>query len=154
MTQDTFASKAVFLEVRLRQALSSSSALGKPNLFRCALVCDAWERVAPLTGRHASLLSLLWVEIQQCIFADGIASTGSGPGARGFASRTPFFSEVKRLQQSEAELQARMRLWAHQRDSMAGELEERKKAVSHTLNSWNKALVLAGSKAQVGHAAY
>ena len=47
--EEHFASKAVFVEVRLRQALSASASLGKvPNIFRTALVCDAFERVAPL----------------------------------------------------------------------------------------------------------
>ena len=47
--EEHFASKAVFVEVRPRQALSASASLGKvPNIFRTALVCDAFERVAPL----------------------------------------------------------------------------------------------------------
>ena len=58
-----FASRAVFVEMRLRQALSSSTELGVPNLFRCAIVCDAWERVAPLTGRLSGVLGLIWTEL-------------------------------------------------------------------------------------------
>ena len=49
--EEAFASKAVFVEMRLRQALSSSVHLGVPNTFRIAVVCDAFERVAPMTGR-------------------------------------------------------------------------------------------------------
>jgi hypothetical protein len=49
--EEAFASKAVFVEMRLRQALSSSVTLGVPNVFRTAVVCDAFERVAPMTGR-------------------------------------------------------------------------------------------------------
>lgn len=50
--EEEFASKAVFVEMRLRQALACSARLGAPNGFRAAIVCDAWERIAPLTGRY------------------------------------------------------------------------------------------------------
>ena len=50
--EQTFASKAVFVEMRLRQALATSVKLGMPNVFRIAIVCDAFERVAPMTGRR------------------------------------------------------------------------------------------------------
>ena len=54
-----WASKALFVEMRLRQALASSATLGGvPNVFRCAIACDCWERVAPLTGA-VSLSALL-----------------------------------------------------------------------------------------------
>ena len=58
--EEEFASKAVFVEMRLRQALSSSVALGVPNTFRTAVVCDAFERVAPMTGRCEGVLVLIW----------------------------------------------------------------------------------------------
>ena len=40
----------------IRQALASSAMLGIPNAFRCAVACDAFERVAPLTGRFEGTL--------------------------------------------------------------------------------------------------
>ena len=61
--EEAFASKAVFVEMRLRQALSSSVALGVPNTFRTAVVCDAFERVAPMTGRYEGVLVLIWREL-------------------------------------------------------------------------------------------
>jgi hypothetical protein len=54
-----FASKAVFIEMRLRQALACSASIGVPNQFRCAIVClfCSWmERpVQPLTTSRARL---------------------------------------------------------------------------------------------------
>jgi len=52
----------VFVEMRLRQALSSSVTLGVPNVFRTAVVCDAFERVAPMTGRYEGMLVLIAVD--------------------------------------------------------------------------------------------
>jgi len=145
--RDGFASKAVFVEMRLRQALSASPSLGVPNIYRCALVCDAFERVAPLTGRFEGLLGLLWQELQKCIFADAPATAADAPvGARGFSRRRPFFAEVGRLQQSEAEMQARMQVVSRQKDSTLSEIDERHKSINHTLSTWNRALVLTGSK--------
>lgn len=48
--EEAFASKAVFIEMRLRQALACSARIGVPNQFRCAIVCDAWERVVRFPG--------------------------------------------------------------------------------------------------------
>ena len=61
--EQAFASKAVFVEMRLRQALQSSAALGAPNAFGLAVVCDAFERIAPFTGRFEGVLVLIWREI-------------------------------------------------------------------------------------------
>ena len=45
----------------IRQALASSAMLGVPNAFRCAVACDAFERVAPLTGRfEGTLIACGW----------------------------------------------------------------------------------------------
>ena len=33
-----FASRAVFVEMRLRQALAASSEIGSPNVFRCGML--------------------------------------------------------------------------------------------------------------------
>ena len=66
--EDMFASKAVFVEMRLRQALACSASLGTPNTFRCAIVCDAWDRVAPLTGRFEGLFQLLWGELLRSLY--------------------------------------------------------------------------------------
>ena len=46
--------------MRLRQALASSAKLGVPNAFRVAIACDAFERIAPMTGRLETLLGLIW----------------------------------------------------------------------------------------------
>ena len=79
--------------MRLRQALSCSAALGVPNPFRCAIVCDAWERVAPMTGRFEGVMNLLWHELLRCVFTDYVPAM-AGTGARAYAERIPYFSEV------------------------------------------------------------
>ena len=94
--EEAFASKAVFVEMRLRQALSSSVQLGTPNAFRTAIVCDAFERVAPMTGRYQGVLELCWKELMQSIFLD-YSPDLPGTGAKVYAERTPYFLEVKRL---------------------------------------------------------
>ena len=70
LDEESFASKAVFVEARLRQAVASSEALDTPNAFRAAVVCDAFERVAPLTGRYETVLTLIWRELVRLIYAD------------------------------------------------------------------------------------
>jgi hypothetical protein len=123
--EEAFASKAVFVEMRLRQALSSSVSLGVlerasnliwtsalharahhgampcmqvltaapsvlpqvPNTFRIAVVCDAFERVAPLTGRYEGVLVLIWKELIRSIFAD-FTNDLPGQGAKAYAERT------------------------------------------------------------------
>ena len=72
--EEAFASKAVFVEMRLRQALSSSVTLGVPNTFRCAVVCDAFERVAPMTGRYEGVLGLIWKELVRAISSRSMSS--------------------------------------------------------------------------------
>jgi hypothetical protein len=104
----SFASKAVFVEHRLRQALACSATLGTPNTCRCALVCDAWDRVAPLTGRFEGMLQLLWSELLRCIFADYTDGL-MGSGAKAYAARTPYFVEVQRLRQQEENSQDTIR---------------------------------------------
>ena len=96
--EESFASKAVFVEMRLRQALSSSVSLGVPNTFRIAVVCDAFERVAPLTGRYEGVLVLIWKELIRSLFSDYTPDL-PGAGAKIYAERTPFFLEAKRLRE-------------------------------------------------------
>ena len=96
--EEAFASKAVFVEMRLRQALSSSVMLGVPNTFRCAVVCDAFERVAPMTGRYEGVLVIIWKELVKAIFMDYTPDL-PGSGAKAYAERTPYFLEVKRLRE-------------------------------------------------------
>lgn len=85
--EEAFASKAVFVEMRLRQALSSSVALGVPNTFRTAVVCDAFERVAPMTGRYEGVLVLIWKELVRAIFMD-YSHDLPGSGAKAYAPHT------------------------------------------------------------------
>lgn len=92
----SFASKAVFTEMRLRQALASSVQLGTPNHFRCSIVCDAFERVAPLTGRYEGVLGVIWQELIRCIYADWSPDL-IGSGAKVYAERLPYFVECRRL---------------------------------------------------------
>ena len=144
--EEAFASKAVFVEMRLRQALACSAMLSTPNTFRCAIVCDAWERVAPLTGRLEGVLSLLWSELLRCIYADysdGLA----GGGAKEFAARTPYFVEAQRLRSQHANQTDTIKLWQEQRNREMGVLAERNKSINHTLSAWNRALgFVAGTK--------
>ena len=88
--EESFASKAVFVEMLLRQALSSSVTLGVPNTFRCAVVCDAFERVAPMTGRYDGVLVIIWKELVKAIFMD-YSPDLPGSGAKAYAERTPYF---------------------------------------------------------------
>jgi len=141
---DRFASTAVYVELRLRQALAASEALGAPNLFRCAVVCDAWERVAPMLGRYESLLSLVWRELLRCMFADYDEGL-PGSDARGYAKRRPFFVEVQRLHKAAAEQAATIDAWGVQREEAMDALGERSKTISHTLSVWNRALASAGA---------
>ena len=128
--ESCFASKAVFVEMRLRralassamlgistdcyliasfirQALASSAMLGVPNAFRCAVACDAFERVAPLTGRFEGVLGLVWREIVRCLYSDYTPEL-PGAGAKVYAMRTPFFVEARRLQQMVDELRVQV----------------------------------------------
>ena len=58
-----------------------------PNTFRIAVVCDAFERVAPLTGRYEGVLVLIWKELIRSIFAD-FTNDLPGQGAKAYAERT------------------------------------------------------------------
>lgn len=144
--EEAFASKAVFVEMRLRQALACSAMLNTPNTFRCAIVCDAWDRVAPLTGRLEGVLSLLWNELLRCLYADysdGLA----GSGAKAYAGKTPYFVEAQRLRLQHANQQDTLKLWQEQRGREMSVLAERNKSINHTLSAWNRALgYVSGSK--------
>ena len=146
-SEESFASKAVFVEMRLRQALACAATLGTPNNFRCAIVCDAWDRVAPLTGRFEGLFQLLWTELLRSLYAD-YTDDLIGSGAKEYAARTPFFTEVNRLRRSEESSQAKIRLWQQQRETEMAVLNERNKSINHTLSAWNRALgYTSGAKA-------
>ena len=148
--EETFASRAVFVEMRLRQALASSAALGTPNVFRCAIVCDAWERVAPLTGRFEGMLHLLWTELLRCLYAD-YSDDLVGSGAKRYADRTPYFVEVQRLRMLAEESAEKTRLWQRQREDELRILAERNKSINHTLSAWNRALgFVAGARQKAG----
>ena len=134
-----FASKAVFIEMRLRQALACSASIGIPNQFRCAIVCDAWERVVPFTGRLESMLKLLWSELLRCLFVDYTPNM-VGAGAKAYAARTPFFVEAQRLRRVEEAAAVKMRAWEKQREQELMVVAERNKAINHTLGAWNRAL--------------
>ena len=107
--EHSFASKAVFVEMRLRQALQSSAALGVPNTFRAAVVCDAFERVAPLTGRYEGVLALIWREIMRAVFFDYTHDL-PGSGARAYAERTPYFVEAQRQRQAAEQLREQVKI--------------------------------------------
>ncbi|KOO24893.1 hypothetical protein Ctob_006027 [Chrysochromulina tobinii] len=130
--ETAFASKAVFIEMRLRQALACSASIGVPNQFRCAIVCDAWERVVPFTGRLESMLKLLWSELLRCLFVD-YAPNMVGAGAKAYAARTPFFVEAQRLQRVQEAAAVKMRAWEIQREQELMVVAERNKAINHTL---------------------
>ncbi|KAL1529932.1 hypothetical protein AB1Y20_000860 [Prymnesium parvum] len=146
--QESWASRALFVELRLRQALASSSLLGVPNIFRCAIVCDCWERVAPMTGAYAPVLGLLWCEILRCIFSDFSVDMAGG-GANQYAAATPYFVEVKRLRRHDAEMQEKMHQWQMERDSAKRLVEERNKVINQTLAAWHEKMtsVTSSSKA-------
>jgi len=142
--EEAFASKAVFVEMRLRQALSSSVQLGTPNAFRTAIVCDAFERVAPMTGRYQGVLELCWKELMQSIFLD-YSPDLPGTGAKVYAERTPYFLEVKRLRDLTEEQNKTMKRMKLQRDAELAEIQARNQLINKVADKWNKAL--AGSQA-------
>lgn len=133
----SFASKAVFAEMRLRQALASSTQLGTPNAFRCAIVCDAFERIAPLTGRFESILGLIWPEILRSIYSD-YSNDLSGMGAREFASRCPYFLQAKRCrEQAEQQQQAISEMHEeHQAEKVRA--ESRGAQLSTSISKWSR----------------
>ena len=146
--EEAFASKAVFVEMRLRQALSSSITLGVPNTFRCAVVCDAFERVAPMTGRYEGVLVLIWKELVRAIYLDYTADL-PGSGAKAYAERTPYFLEARRLKEAyEASEKAIKRLQAA-REAELEAVQGRNQLINKTLASWNRALGAAGNAKEV-----
>ena len=108
--------------MRLRQALASSAKLGVPNTFRCAIVCDAFERVAPLTGRFESVLGLIWRELIRTIFSDYTHEL-PGSGARVYAERVPYFLEAKRMREH---LEKQERMMQRMRTQQEEEIESTK----------------------------
>ena len=137
--EEAFASKAVFVEMRLRQALSSSVTLGTPNTFRTAIVCDAFERVAPMTGRYEGVLVLCWKELIQSLYYDYTPDL-PGSGAKVYAERTPFFLETKRLKELTQEQAKTMIRMKKQRDAELVALQARNDMINKTAERWNKAL--------------
>ena len=68
---------------------------------------DAFERVAPLTGRYESILGLVWRELVRVIYSDYSADL-PGSGARVYIERTPFFTALARQKQINAELREQL----------------------------------------------
>ena len=142
----SFASKAVFVEMRLRQALASSVQLGTPNVFRCAIVCDAFERVAPLTGRLESILGLCWHELIKCIYADYSLDL-LGSGAREYAKRLPHFLEARRLREQNEDQKRTMVEMGEQRAAENIESAARAAQSGAVLGAWNRARGFSAAEA-------
>lgn len=114
--------RQLLIEMRLRQALQSSIELGVPNTFRIAIVCDAFERVAPFTGRLEGLLDVIWRELTQAIYSDYTKDL-PGAGAKTYAERVPYFLEAKRLREMLAAAERRIRQMKAQREAEKKALE-------------------------------
>lgn len=65
-------------------------------------VCDAFERVLPMTGRFEGVLLLVWREILRAIYMDAEGGDTKGAdgeqrGAKLYVSKVPYFQEARRL---------------------------------------------------------
>jgi hypothetical protein len=141
-----------------------------PNTFRIAVVCDAFERVAPLTGRYEGVLVLIWKELIRSIFAD-FTNDLPGQGAKAYvertslplpppalsppacmsvlttapsphryAERTPYFLEAKRLRALVEDHERTMRRMRAQREAELEAINGRNALINKTLGAWNRAL--------------
>ena len=137
--EQSFASKAVFVEMRLRQALASSVAMGIPNVFRTAVVFDAFERVAPLTGRYEGVLGVIWREIVRITFVDYTHDL-PGSGARAYAERTPYFKEAARQKAVNEELKEEAVRQEEKKVAEAKAAENRSGILGKALGRFNQVL--------------
>ena len=147
MDEEGFKSKAVFVEMRLRQGLASSVQLGMPNAFHVAIVCDAFERVAPLTGRLEGVLVLIWRELVRAIFSDYTHEL-PGSGARAYAERVPYFLEAKRLRETMENQEKTMKRMRAQREAEIKATEGQNSLLNKTLGAWNRAMGSASGGAE------
>ncbi|KOO28130.1 hypothetical protein Ctob_003833 [Chrysochromulina tobinii] len=131
-----------------RQALASSAMLGVPNAFRCAVACDAFERVAPLTGRFEGVLGLVWREIVRCLYSDYTPEL-PGAGAKVYAMRTPFFVEARRLQQMVDELRVQATLDSQKREADTDAADQKGRLLSKTLGKMNRVLGISQGMSEV-----
>ena len=132
--------------MRLRQALASSVHLGVPNTFRTAVVCDAFERVAPMTGRYEGVLVLIWRELIRSLFMDFTPEL-PGSGAKVY-ERTPYYLEAKRLREQVAACERKLKRMMAQRQEELDALQGRNDLIARTLASWNRALAPRGRRAR------
>ena len=138
--EGSFASRAMFVEMRLRQALASSATLGSPNHFRCAVVCDAFERVAPLTGRFEGLLSVIWKELVAAIYPDAQRHDLIGSGARGYSQCRPYFLEAARLRALTEQMKRHMSEMREQHAASQKDADDRGQKLSQTMSKWGRAM--------------
>lgn len=110
-----------------------------PNTFRIAVVCDAFERVAPLTGRYEGVLVLIWRELIRAIFLD-YTNDLPGSGAKAYAERMPFFLEARRLRELAEEQAKKIGRMNAQRERELEALKGRNEMITKTLTAWNRAL--------------
>lgn len=123
-----FNSNAVFLEVRLRQAIAASvSQPGQPDRFRTAAVCDCLSRLPEAAGSFSRILQLLRAELLRAIYVniDELEARGVVADATSLLSCKTFFSKTEDLAKEKAELTERVSLLEKSRQTLQQETEGR-----------------------------
>lgn len=116
-----FDSPALFLELRLRQALQAldekTPHAAGPDAFRTATVCECFARLADTAPASlAPLLQLLRSELMRVVYADYAAvdagRRGAPPDAEQMLGMPTFFAQCAQLRQTNAELRELMAMCA------------------------------------------
>lgn len=77
---DYFQSASVYVEVKLREVLQSTSNLELPNAFRTAVCCDLLQRMTACVGQFTSIFHPLIQELMKSVFKNYSPEVFNGIG--------------------------------------------------------------------------
>ena len=112
-----YTSPSLFLELRLRQALSAVDHRPAPDAFRTATVCECLARLAEAGGPLKSLLELLRLELLRSVYvgfdqAEAASKRRHTPiDAEALLRMPTYFGKAHELQQANVELSERIAMW-------------------------------------------
>jgi len=141
-----FDSPALFLELRLRQALQALDektphATG-PDAFRTATVCECLSRLADTASAGlAPLLQLLRSELMHTVYVDYASIEAQRRGAPSDAEQMltmpTYFAQCAKLRQANTELREMMEMWQQTKLELQQDAEVRADLLKVAVQRWN-----------------
>ena len=148
-----FDSPALFIELRLRQALQALDektphATG-PDAYRTATVCECFSRLADTASAGlAPLLQLLRSELLRTVYVDYASvearRRGAPPDAEQMLGMPTYFAQCAQLRQANTELRELMAMWQQTKLELQQDAEVRADLLKVAVQRWNAVMGTLG----------